>query len=73
VYRLEDEGHDVNNFELAVKKSMEWEERIPLGVFFETDKPVYEESEAAYEFGPPSKQKLGLKKEDWNKLYDTFR
>ncbi len=73
VYKLEDEGHDVNNFELALKKSMEWENRIPLGVFYETDKPVYEESEPAYEFGAPSKQKLGLKSEDWNVLYDSFR
>lgn len=73
VYKLEDEGHDVNNFELALKKSMEWENRIPLGVFYEVDKPVYEECEPAYEFGSPAKQKLGLKTEDWNVLYDSFR
>ncbi len=73
VYKLEDEGHDVNNFELALKKSMEWEERIPLGVFYEVDKPVYEETETAYEFGPLSKQKLGMKSEDWNVLYDSFK
>jgi len=59
VYKLEDEGHDVNNFELAIKKSLEWEERIPLGVFYQTEKPTYEELETAYEFGPLSKQKLG--------------
>lgn len=73
VYKLEDEGHDVNNFELALKKSMEWENRIPLGVLYETDKAVYEESEPAYEFGPLSKQKLGLKPEDWNVLYESFK
>lgn len=73
VYKLEDEGHDVNNFELALKKSMEWENRIPLGVLYEVDKPVYEEAELAYEFGSPAKQKLGLKTEDWNVLYDSFR
>lgn len=73
VYKLEDEGHDVNNFELAVKKSMEWENRIPLGVFFESDKQVYEDAETAYEFGPLSKQKLGLKKEDWTTLFETFK
>lgn len=73
VYKLEEEGHDVNNFELAIKKSMEWDERIPMGVFYETDKPLYEESEPAYEFGPLSKQKLGLKTEDWNALYESFK
>ncbi len=72
-YQLEDEGHDVNNFELALKKSMEWEERIPLGVFYQAEKPVYEDVEPAYEFGPLAKQKLGLKPEDWNALYDGLR
>lgn len=72
VYKLDDEGHDINNFEMALKKSMEWEQRIPLGVFYEIDKPVYEQEEPAYEFGPLTKQPLGLKKEDWLKLYDTF-
>ena len=56
-----------------MKKSMEWDERIPLGVFYETDKPVYEEVESAYEFGAPSKQKLGIKSEDWNVLFDSFK
>jgi 2-oxoglutarate ferredoxin oxidoreductase subunit beta len=73
VYKLEEEGHDVNNFELAIKKAMEWEERIPMGIFYETDKPVYEELEPAYEFGPLSKQKLGMRQEDWNALYDSLR
>lgn len=73
VYKLEDEKHDTSNFDTAVKKASEWDERIPLGVFYEVDKPVYEELETAYEFGPPAKQKLGLKTDDWNALYDTFR
>ncbi|MFN0117678.1 MAG: 2-oxoacid:ferredoxin oxidoreductase subunit beta [Elusimicrobiota bacterium] len=73
VYKLDSEGHDINNFELAIKKSMEWDTRIPLGIFYETDKPVYEEMEPAFQFGPPAKQKLGLKNDDWNALYDSFR
>ncbi len=74
VYKLEAENHDTHNFEAALKKTLEWESRIPLGVFYEsTDKQTYEEAETAYEFGPLSKQKLGLKKDDWNALYDSFR
>jgi 2-oxoglutarate ferredoxin oxidoreductase subunit beta len=73
VYKLEDQAHDVNNFEGALKKSTEWEDKIPLGVFYEVDKPVYEDVEPAYEFGPLSKQKLGMKPEDWNVLYDSFK
>ena len=73
VYKLEDEGHDAGNFELAIKKSLEWDQRIPMGIFYQTEKPVYEELEPAYEFGPPAKQKLGIKEADWNVLYDQFR
>jgi len=73
VYKLEDEGHDINNFELAIKKSLEWENRIPMGIFYQSERPTYEELETAYEFGPLAKQKLGLKKDDWNVLYDSFR
>ena len=31
------------------------------------------DNQSAYEFGSPAKQKLGLKTEDWNVLYDSFR
>lgn len=73
VYKLEDEKHDTSNFDAAVKKALEWETRVPLGVLYQQEKPVYEEVEPAYEFGPLSKQKLGLKKEDWEVLYDSFK
>jgi len=73
VYKLEEENHDTNNFEGAIKKSLEWDNRIPLGIFYQADKPTYEESEAAYRLGPLSKQKLGLSKEDWNTLYESFK
>lgn len=73
VYKLADEGHDTKNFELAVKKGLEWDERIPLGVFYQEEKPVYEQTEKAYELGSPAKQKLGLAENDWKELYDSFR
>lgn len=73
VYKLEEAQHDTTNFQAAIEKSLEWEQKIPLGVFYQVEKPVYEELEAAYEFGPPAKQKLGLKTNDWNALYDSFR
>jgi hypothetical protein len=52
---------------------METETRTPLGIFYQVEKPVYEESDGAYEFGAPAKQKLGLKTEDWNALYESFK
>jgi len=68
VYKLESENHDSSNFETALKKSFEWDLRIPLGVFYQTERPTYEEEEGALEFGPLVKQKLGLSDEDWKAL-----
>jgi 2-oxoglutarate ferredoxin oxidoreductase subunit beta len=68
VYKLEGENHDTSNYEAALKKSFEWDLRIPLGVFYEVDRPTYEDEEGALEFGPLVKQKLGLKDEDWQAL-----
>ncbi len=43
IYKLEEAGHDTSSLEEAIRRSME-KERIPIGVFFETDKPVYREN-----------------------------
>ncbi|MCK4702106.1 2-oxoacid:ferredoxin oxidoreductase subunit beta, partial [Candidatus Bathyarchaeota archaeon] len=34
VYKLEDEGHEAGDFNAAYEKSLEWGERIPIGVFY---------------------------------------
>jgi len=44
VYDLNAEGHDTSSFELAMKKANEWKEKIPIGVFYETQKQVFEEN-----------------------------
>ncbi len=48
VYRLEDEGHDPTNYREAYERAKEWDYnredvRIPVGIFYTTDKPTYEE------------------------------
>ncbi len=43
VYDLQKEGHDVKNVIKALDKAHEWGKRIPLGVFYETEKPCYED------------------------------
>ncbi|MEM2137704.1 MAG: thiamine pyrophosphate-dependent enzyme [Candidatus Anstonellaceae archaeon] len=40
IYKLETEGHDPSNWEAAVKKAQEYE-RWPVGVFYQTQKPIY--------------------------------
>ncbi len=45
VYRLEEDNHDVLNMDQALKRSREWEDRIPLGIFYKDTKPTYESGE----------------------------
>jgi 2-oxoglutarate ferredoxin oxidoreductase subunit beta len=44
VYKLEEEGHDLTSREKAFEKSMEWGERIPIGIFYKKERPTYSES-----------------------------
>ncbi len=47
-YRLEDTDHDPRSCESAYRRAQEWDynsddRRIPIGIFYEADKPTYEE------------------------------
>jgi 2-oxoglutarate ferredoxin oxidoreductase subunit beta len=41
VYKLEETDHDPTNLMEAYERAYEWEERIPIGVFYENKRPVY--------------------------------
>ncbi len=43
VYRLEEAGHNPANKKAAFERSLEWGDRIPIGIFYKEDKPVYDE------------------------------
>ena len=45
VYRLEEDNHDKLSMDQALKRSREWEDRIPLGIFYKDPKPTYESGE----------------------------
>jgi 2-oxoglutarate/2-oxoacid ferredoxin oxidoreductase subunit beta len=73
VYKLEEKGHDPSSLEAAVKVCLDWDEKIALGVLYETDRPTYEQEDAALrEFGPLAKQKLGLSDADWDAVMKEF-
>jgi 2-oxoglutarate/2-oxoacid ferredoxin oxidoreductase subunit beta len=72
-YKLEgEEGYDVGNVEMAVERSFEWGERIPIGVFYRDEQSTYEDSEPALQSGPLVDQKLGLSKEMFDELMEEF-
>ena len=60
VYQLESESYEPSDVRAALEKSFEWDERIPIGLFYRDNQPTYEDSEAAFRNGALVKQKLGL-------------
>jgi 2-oxoglutarate ferredoxin oxidoreductase subunit beta len=61
VYDLaEEEGYDPGDVEAALGKAFEWGERLPLGLFYRSEQPIYEDSEPVLQRGPLVKQPLGL-------------
>jgi 2-oxoglutarate/2-oxoacid ferredoxin oxidoreductase subunit beta len=72
-YKLEaEESYDVGNVEMALEKSFEWGDRIPIGVFYRDEQPTYEDKEPALQSGPLVNQKLGLNKEMFDELMEEF-
>lgn len=72
VYKLEDKDHDTTNLEQAIKKSHEWEESIPIGVFYQVEKPTYDGDEPVLKHGPLVKQPLDTDQRISKQLLDEF-
>lgn len=61
VYSLADEeGYDPSDAEAALRKAFEWGDRIPLGLLYQSEQPIYEDSEPVLQRGPLVKQPLGI-------------
>jgi len=58
VYNLEDEKYDPSDKKAALEKALIWGERIPVGIIYEEDLPVYEDQLPALSDGPLVKQKI---------------
>ncbi|MFX1563298.1 MAG: thiamine pyrophosphate-dependent enzyme [Promethearchaeota archaeon] len=41
VYKLSETKHDPTDFHQAVERSMEWDEKIPIGIFYKKERPTY--------------------------------
>ena len=44
VYKLEEARHDVSDRQKALEKSLEWGDRIPIGVFYKDDRPTFRDN-----------------------------
>ncbi|MCJ2520921.1 MAG: thiamine pyrophosphate-dependent enzyme [Candidatus Thermoplasmatota archaeon] len=71
-YSLEEEGHDTMDMIAAYQRAHEWDDRIPLGLFYRTDKPTYEEEDPALREVSLLKQPLGLSEAQGKELLEEF-
>ena len=61
VYKLEDEeGYDPSDVSTAIARSHEWGDRIPIGLLYKDEQPIYEDSEPVFRKGPLVHQPLGM-------------
>jgi 2-oxoglutarate ferredoxin oxidoreductase subunit beta len=58
VYNLEDESYDPSDRKAALGKALIWGERIPIGIIYEENLPVYEDQLPALSEGALVKQKI---------------
>lgn len=70
VYKLESSGHDPTDLVAAWQRSLEWGDKIPIGLFYKTDKPTYEDLEEVLRAGPLAGQPAGIA--DLSKVLDEF-
>jgi len=61
VYKLESAGHDPGDIVAAWQRSLEWGDKIPIGLFYRTERPTYEDLEEVLSAGPLARQAAGLK------------
>jgi 2-oxoglutarate ferredoxin oxidoreductase subunit beta len=69
IYKLEEEEHDVRDWSEAYKKAEEWGDRIPIGIFYQEERPTYEKNFPALEKGPLVDQSL---EREMDKLFEEF-
>ena len=73
VYKLEDEsGYDTSESESAFRKSFEWGDRIPIGLFYQSRQPTYEDGEPVLQKGPLVRQKLGIDPQKFEQLLEEL-
>ncbi|MDH2899569.1 MAG: thiamine pyrophosphate-dependent enzyme [archaeon] len=60
-YKFNDSNYNTGNLDQALAKARETGPKLPIGLFFETAKPTYEESDPVVKIGPVVKAKLGIR------------
>lgn len=74
LYKLDDDAtYDPRDYQAALHKAREWGDRIPIGVFYVTERPTYEEQIPALAHGPLVKHAYaGYSKQTWDEFRATM-
>jgi 2-oxoglutarate ferredoxin oxidoreductase subunit beta len=70
VYKLEDQGYDPKDKLAAFAKAQEWGDRIPIGLIYRRERPVYEEQLPPLKEMPLVKQEINPS--EFEALLDEF-
>lgn len=71
VYKLEDTDYDPHDFKAALELVTREEDRVPIGVIYQAERPVFE-SQFQHAMDPPP-AKRPLAKRDLSKILERFR
>lgn len=58
VYKLEESGHNFYSYEDAIKKALEFDDKIPIGVFYKTQRETYEQASLELSEKPLTEQDI---------------
>ncbi len=58
IYKLKEQGHDSSDYYAAMQRADEWGDKIPIGIFYQVDRPIYRSSLPQLEKTPLIKQPL---------------
>ncbi|MBI2829679.1 MAG: 2-oxoacid:ferredoxin oxidoreductase subunit beta, partial [Chloroflexi bacterium] len=72
IYKLEEQNHDSTDKVAAMAKAQEWGSRIPIGLIYCSEAPVFEDRLPALRKGPPVKQEVEPDRKELEKLLDEF-
>lgn len=74
VYKLSEEDYDSGDIQAAWQKALEWGDRIPIGIVYQTDeRPSYEDQVISLNAGPLVKQEFkSWTEEDYQALAAEF-
>lgn len=73
VYKLEeDESYDNKNLGMAFERAGEWGDKIPIGIFYQTEKPIYEDQDPGLT-GGRIPVKADIQNIDMSEVYESFK